>query len=76
MPSRLRLCQVGMRGDMTPQGLPIQCVSGFRPRALVCQPTVVEPPAHAGLAHFEPPSRLHLAVTTPDNIHHSLAQIS
>jgi len=43
MPSRFRLCQVVMRGDMTPQGLPIQFVCGLGPRR-VC----VSPP---GLSH-------------------------
>ncbi|MBS0184032.1 MAG: hypothetical protein JSS39_16720 [Nitrospira sp.] len=75
MPSRFRLCHVVVRGNMTPQGLPIQFVCGVGPRTLVCQPTGLEPPIHARLAHLEPPSRLRLAPTTPDKIHHPLAQI-
>ena len=76
MPGRFRLRQVVMRGHVTPQGLPIQFVGGFRPRALVRQPPRLEPPVYARFAHLEPPSRLCLAPTTPDKIHHPLTQIS
>lgn len=75
MSSRFRLCHILMHGDMTPQGFPIQFVSGFEPRALVHQPTGFEPPIDARLTHLEPPSGLCLAATTSDKIHHPLAHI-
>ena len=75
MPSRFRLCQVVMRGDMTPQGLPIQFVSGFGPRSLVCQPTGFEPPIHARLAHLEPPGRFRLASAASHKTYYPPTQI-
>ncbi len=75
MPGRFRLRQGVMRGDVTPQGLPIQLVGGVRPRSLVRQTTGFEPPVHAGLTHLEPPGCLCLASTAPDKLHHPLTQI-
>lgn len=76
MSGHFRLRQVVMRGHVTPQCLPLQLVSGVRPRSLVHQSPWLAPPVHARLAHLEPPSRLRLAATTPDKIHPPLAQIS
>lgn len=72
---RLRLRQVGMRGDMAPQGSPIQFVRGVRPRPLVRQPTRFEPPIHARLTHLEPPGGLRLASTSSNKRHDAQTQI-
>lgn len=75
MPGRFRLRQVVLRGDVTPQGLPIQFAGGFRPRSLVRQTPGFEPSVHARLAHLEPSGRLCLASAAPDKINNACAQI-
>jgi hypothetical protein len=71
----LRLCPIGMGFHMTAQGFPIQFVGSSWAGALVRHAPGLEPAVDAGLAHLEPPSRLGLAATAPDKIHHPLTQI-
>ena len=71
----LRLCPIRMDFHMTAQGFPLQFVGPLWAGALVPHAAGLEPPVDAGLAHLESPSRLDLAATAPDKIHHSLAQI-
>ena len=75
MPRPLRLCPIRMDFHMTEQGFPIQFVGPLWAGALVRQAARFEPAIHARLAHPESPSRLGLAATAPDKIHHPLAQI-
>jgi len=75
MPRPLRLCPIRMDFHMTEQGVPIQFVGPLWAGALVRQAARLEPAIHARLAHPELPSRLGLAATAPDKIHHPLAQI-
>ena len=75
MPRPLRLGPIRLDFHMTEQGFPIQCVGPVWAGALVRQAARLAPAIHARLAHPESPSRLGLAATAPDKIHHPLAQI-
>ena len=75
MPGRFGLRQVVLRGDVMPQGLPIQFAGGVRPRSPVRQPSGFESPVHARLAHRDPPSRLCLAAAAVHKTHHAQAHI-
>lgn len=72
MSRSLRLCPIRMDFHMTTQGFPIQLVGPLWAGTLVRHAPGLEPAIHAGLADLEPPSRLGLAATAPDKIHHPL----
>ena len=75
MPRPLRLCPIRMDFHMTAQGFPIEFVGPLWAGALVRQAPRLEPAIHTRLPHPESPSRLGLAATIPDKIHHPLTQI-
>ncbi len=60
---------------MTAQGFPIQFVGPLWAGALIRHAAGLEPAVDAGLAHLESPSRLGLAATAPDKLHHPLTQL-
>jgi hypothetical protein len=71
----LCLCPIGMDVHMPTQGFPVQLARPLRAGAFVRHTARLEPAIDAGLAHLESPSRLGLAATAPDKLHHPLAQI-
>ncbi len=69
------LCLGPIRMDvhMPAQGVPIQFAGPLWAGTLVRHPAGLDPPVDTGLADLESPSRLGLAATAPDKIHHSLS---
>ncbi len=75
MPCPLRLGLIRMDVHMTAQRVPIQVAGPLWAGTLVRHLAGLEPPVDAGLADLESPSRLGLAATTANKIHHPLTQI-
>ena len=75
MSGPFRLGLIRMDVHMTAQRVPIQFAGPLWAGAFVRPPAGLEPPVDAGLADLESSSRLGLAATTANTIHHPLTQI-
>ncbi len=75
MSGPFRLGLIRMDVHMTAQRVPIQFAGPSGAGALIRHTAGLEPPVDAGLAYLESPSRLSLAATTSNKIHHPLTQI-
>jgi hypothetical protein len=75
MSGPFRLGLIRMNVHMATQRAPIQLAGPLWAGAFVRYPTGLEPAIHTRLTDLEPPSRLGLATTTSNNIHHPLTHI-